>query len=68
MEKLQLSINGMSCGHCVSMVKQTLAALPGVQVDAVEIGTATVTFDSSVESAEQIAHAVSEAGYPAHVR
>jgi copper chaperone CopZ len=68
MEKLQLSINGMSCGHCVALVKQTLAALPGVQVDGVDIGVATVTYDSSVESAEAIANAVSEAGYPAHVR
>ena len=68
MEKLQLSINGMSCGHCVSMVKQTLAALPGVEVNNVDIGVATVTYDSSVESAEAIANAVSAAGYPAHVR
>jgi copper chaperone len=68
MEKLQLSINGMSCGHCVSMVKQTLAALPGVQVNNVDIGVATVTYDASLESAEKIASAVSDAGYPAHVR
>jgi len=68
MEKLQLSINGMSCGHCVALVKQTLAALPGVQVNAVDIGTATVTYDASVESADAIANAVSAAGYPAQVR
>jgi len=68
MEKLHLSINGMSCGHCVSRVKQTLAALPGVQVNDVDIGAATVTYDASMESAEAIANAVSEAGYPAHVR
>ena len=68
METLQLAINGMSCGHCVAMVKQTLAALPGVQVTQVDIGAATVTYDASKESAEAIASAVSDAGYPAHVR
>jgi copper chaperone CopZ len=68
METLQLSINGMSCGHCVATVKQTLGALPGVRVDAVGIGAATVTYDASKESADAIANAVSKAGYPAHVR
>jgi len=68
METLQLGINGMSCGHCVGMVKQTLAALPGVKVDSVDIGSATVTYDASKESAQAIAQAVSDAGYPAHVR
>lgn len=68
METLRLSINGMSCGHCVAMVKQTLAALPGVQVKGVDIGVATVTYDASMESADAIAKAVSEAGYPARVR
>jgi copper chaperone CopZ len=50
------------------MVKQTLAALPGVHVDSVDIGTATVTYDASKESAQAIASAVSDAGYPAHAR
>jgi copper chaperone CopZ len=68
MEKLHLSINGMSCGHCVARVRQTLAALPGVHVHDVDIGAATLTYDASVGSAEAIANAVSEAGYPAHVR
>ena len=68
MERLQLDINGMSCGHCIATVKQTLAALPGVRVDSVGIGAATLTYDASKESAEAIASAVSEAGYPARVR
>jgi copper chaperone CopZ len=65
MEKLTLAIDGMSCAHCVARVKQTLAATPGVHVDDVAIGTAAVTYDAAVASPENIAAAVSGAGYPA---
>jgi copper chaperone len=67
MEKVSLTIGGMSCAHCVARVKQTLAALPGVRAEDVSIGAATVSFDASLESADAIANAVSEAGYPARV-
>jgi copper chaperone len=67
MEKLSLTISGMSCAHCVARVKQTLAALPGVRADDVGIGAATISYDASMESADAIASAVSAAGYPARV-
>jgi copper chaperone CopZ len=56
----------MSCGHCLSRVKQTLAGTPGVQVDDVSIGFASVSYDAAVTSASAIADAVSAAGYPTH--
>ncbi len=65
MEKLRLVINGMSCGHCISRVRQTLAATPGVQVADVSIGSASVSYDSAVTSPATIAAAVDAAGYPA---
>jgi copper chaperone CopZ len=65
-EKLSLAINGMSCGHCISLVRQTLAGMPGVHVDDVSIGLASVRYDAAVTSAATIADAVSAAGYPAH--
>jgi copper chaperone CopZ len=65
MDKLTLAIDGMSCGHCVSRVKQTLAALPGVQVNDVTIGSASLAYDASVTTPENIATSVSAAGYPA---
>ena len=64
MEKLSLAIDGMSCGHCVSRVRQTLATAPGVHVDDVSIGAASVSYDAAVTSAAKIAAAVSAAGYP----
>lgn len=65
MEKLTLAIEGMSCGHCVGRVQQALAATPGVHVDDVSIGAASVSFDPALASPEQIAQAVDAAGYPA---
>jgi P-type Cu+ transporter len=65
MEKLTLAIEGMSCAHCVGRVKQTLAAMPGVHVNDVAIGSASLTYDAAATTPETIAEAVSAAGYPA---
>jgi copper chaperone len=66
MERLNLSIDGMSCGHCLNAVRGALSRLPGVQVDSVTIGRASVEFDPAASSAERIAAAIADAGYPAH--
>jgi copper chaperone len=65
MEELTLAITGMSCGHCVARVKQSLASVPGVQVRDVSIGSASVAYDATAASPGDIATAVSAAGYPA---
>lgn len=63
MERLDLTIDGMSCGHCVSAVKRALEALPGVAVDDVRIGAATVRYDEAASTPDQIVAAVAEEGY-----
>jgi copper chaperone CopZ len=63
MDTTSLAIDGMSCGHCVAHVRKALAAMPGVQVDAVEIGSATIHHAPGAASAEDIAKAVHSAGY-----
>ena len=35
-----LTIDGMSCGHCVRAVETALGAVPGVTVEAVTVGEA----------------------------
>jgi copper chaperone CopZ len=65
MDNVTLAIDGMSCGHCVARVKQTLAALPGVEVREVAIGAASLAYDASATTPEKIAATVSAAGYPA---
>ena len=60
-----LEINGMSCGHCLARVDKTLKSLAGVDDSTVRIGSATVAFDPAIVSANEIAAAVTRAGYPA---
>jgi copper chaperone len=64
---LTLSIAGMSCGHCVTAVRKALEATPGVQVDQVAIGSATVRYDEDAVTPERIAQAVTDEGYAAVV-
>jgi len=66
MERLTMTIDGMSCGHCLNAVRGALARVPGVQIETVTIGRATVEFDPAAASAAQITAVVSAAGYAAH--
>lgn len=63
MKTLNLTIEGMSCGHCVMAVKKELSKLAGVTVESVEVGTARVQFDETTVTAERVKKAVEEAGY-----
>lgn len=65
METVRLDIQGMSCDHCVRAVREALAGVDGAQVESVEIGSATVTYDPARTSSEAIANAVSDEGYEA---
>lgn len=60
---LELQISGMSCGHCVSAVKNALQELDGVEVKNVEIGSAIVDYDPSRSSPGAIESAIEDAGY-----
>lgn len=64
--KTELTINGMSCNHCVAAVKSALATLPGVSAVEVtlEPGHATIEHDGQSPVSEMIA-AVEEEGYEA---
>lgn len=65
MKQLKLEVSGMSCGHCVGAVREALAAVPGVKVDNVTIGSASVSFDETQTTVGDLVDAVSEAGYEA---
>lgn len=63
MENLVIPIAGMSCGACVSAVREALSKLPGVQVDKVTVGTAVVRFDPAVTTLKALRAAITRAGY-----
>ncbi|WP_043619880.1 heavy-metal-associated domain-containing protein [Nonomuraea candida] len=58
------TVNGMTCGHCVSSVKEEVGGVAGVTAVEVDLasGLLTVSSDAPVERAK-IAAAVEEAGY-----
>ncbi len=67
MEHLNLTIEGMSCDHCRSAVRGRLERTPGVQVEQVEIGSATIQFDPATTSVDDIENAIADEGYTAFV-
>ena len=66
-DTLKLSIEGMHCGACVRRVTTALQAVPGVQVGAVEVGSAKLAFDPEEATAQEIAAAVNGIGFPARI-
>jgi copper chaperone len=63
MKTIDLTIEGMSCGHCVMAVKKELSKLNGLTVESVEVGKARIQIDEAAVPLERIAKAVEEAGY-----
>ncbi|QOL49220.1 heavy metal translocating P-type ATPase [Massilia litorea] len=63
----ELTVEGMSCGHCVGRVTKTVQALDaGAKVD-IDLASKKVRIDSRAEL-ERIAAAIDEAGYPVTAR
>ncbi|WP_101790430.1 heavy-metal-associated domain-containing protein [Nonomuraea indica] len=58
------TVEGMTCGHCVTSVKEEVGEVPGVTAVEVDLATGllTVQSDSPVDQAKIVA-AVEEAGY-----
>ena len=64
MSTVTVRVNGMSCGHCVSSVREEVGAIPGVTAVDVDLASGKVTIDSKHQvEAEAIQSAVEEAGY-----
>ena len=66
-QTMKLSIEGMHCGACVKRVTNALSAVPGVQVESVDVGLAKVGYDAASVQPEQVAAAVDRIGFKAHV-
>jgi copper chaperone len=67
MERLELTIEGMSCEHCVRAVRGRLERTPGVKVDDVQVGSATIEYDPAATSIDDLEEAIADEGYTAFV-
>ena len=64
-QELSLHIAGMHCGACVRRVTDALAKVPGLKITAVEVGSASVTYDPSQATPADVAAAVNRIGFQA---
>lgn len=67
MEALHLTIEGMTCEHCVRAVDGRLRKTPGVLVDKVVVGAADLRYDPARTSVGAIADEIADEGYTAFV-
>ena len=65
-DRVALTIEGMTCEHCVRAVRNRLAQTPGVQVEQVEVGSAVISVDPSRTTLEVIEDAIADEGYTAY--
>jgi copper chaperone CopZ len=62
---LHLTIEGMTCEHCVRAVDGRLRRTPGVTVDRVQVGTADVHYDPAKTNEDEISEVIADEGYTA---
>ena len=67
MERLNLTIEGMTCEHCVRAVRGRLEKTPGVNVSDVTIGSALLDYDPAKTNIDDIEEAIADEGYTAFV-
>jgi copper chaperone len=65
MEKVLLSVQGMSCGHCVKAIEDSVGKLDGVKTVEVNLVEAKVNveFDASFVTLEIIKETIDDQGY-----
>jgi copper chaperone len=63
MAEISLTIEGMSCNHCVMSVKKAVESIEGVQSSDIAVGSARVVYDDSKTDRGAIALAIVNAGY-----
>ncbi len=63
MYRITIPIRGMSCGGCICNVHQALRRLPGVSVETVTVGSATLEYDPIVTDRETIFTTIEHVGY-----
>jgi copper ion binding protein len=60
----QLTVNDMTCGHCVQSVTQAVSSVPGVQNVQIDLATKRVNVEASEQvSTATLVQAINEAGY-----
>ena len=67
MQTIRLTIEGMSCGHCVARVRRALENVEGVDVGSVEVGSAVAELDLSRTSSAELIRIIDDLGFTASI-
>jgi copper chaperone len=67
MERIEFTIEGMSCEHCVRAVRGRLERTAGVKVEDVRVGSAKIEFDPARTNIDDLEEAIADEGYTAFV-
>lgn len=67
MEHIELNVAGMTCGSCVTRVKQAMLKVPGVHSAEVDLrhGVAQASVDNASAVQPALIQTLTAAGYPA---
>jgi len=67
MEQIELNVAGMTCGGCVSRVKQAMLNVPGVHSAEVDLthGVARASVENAQAMLPALIQTLTAAGYPA---
>ncbi|MFO7587732.1 MAG: cation transporter [Gemmatimonadota bacterium] len=63
--KIELKVDGMSCGHCVARVKKALEGVEGVRAAEVTLEPGRAVVEGEGLDPEALSAAVAETGYSA---
>lgn len=58
-----LSIEGMSCSHCIKAITEALSGIPRLTVLKVELGLAVVRYDEAMADRAMLIHLIEEEGF-----
>lgn len=66
MSQVQLKIDGMSCGHCVAAVENSLKAISGVENVTVDLDSGSAIVEGTADI-QILLSAIEQEGYEARV-
>ena len=63
MERVEIGVDGMSCGGCALSVEKALRAVAGVETVEVDLGRKSVRVEGAALDRPRLALAIEDAGY-----
>jgi copper ion binding protein len=65
METIDISVKGMTCGHCKMAVEKAASSVPGVKKAVVDLASAKVSIEHENADLKAVKNAINDAGYQA---